>query len=156
MALHPAPPVAVQPYLPAPSLRVPNLPPTALSSRVTIVPPVFTPDKPPPTLCLLPQSKTRHVQGCRPQHQDPPLSNPTATTQFFNRVITFGHVPVCLPPTVGRPAPNRVMLPRSANYSNKKNKPTFLLTQPAVMRSNIGTSSVALTAPPGSRHLPTI
>ena len=47
MAPRPAPPVAVQPDFPAPSPKVPNLPPTAISPRVTILPSVFTPDKPP-------------------------------------------------------------------------------------------------------------
>ena len=154
----PAPPVAFQTDCPTPSTRLTKLPPNALPPRLTILPSADTPDKPPPlpTLCLPSHSETHHVQGVRPQHQDLPSSNLTVTTQFCNRAITYGHVHFRLPPTVGKPAPNRVMLPRSATCSNKKNKSTSSLTQPAVRRSNIGTSSVALTAPPGSRPLPNI
>ena len=157
MTPRPSLPVVVQPDLPAPSPRVPKLPPTALSPRVTIVPSVVTPyNPPPPTLCLPPKSKPHHLRGCRTQHRDLPSSNLTNTTQFFNRDIAFGHVPVRLPTNVGKPAPNRVMLPCSSNCSNKKNKPTSPLTQPAVRRSNIGTSSVSLTAPPRSRPSSTV
>ena len=156
MALRPAPLVAVQPDLPAPSPRVPNLPPTALSPRVTIVPPVFNPNKPPNHPAS--PAPVRAVPSTRVTSPAPVpvIIEPDRQEQFFNRVITFGHVPVCLSPTVVRLAPNYIMLSRSANSSNRKSKPTLSLTRPAVRRSNIGTSSVAMTAPPGSRHSPTI
>ena len=48
MSPRPTPPVSVNHDLPALSLRVPNLPPTTLSLRVTVFSPVFTPNKPPP------------------------------------------------------------------------------------------------------------
>ena len=94
--------------------------------------------------------------GRRPQHQDLPSFNPTMTTQFCNRAITCGLVPVRLPTTVGKPELKGVMSPHLSTFSNNKNKPTSSSTQPAVRRSNIGTSSVAPTATPGSRPSPTI
>ena len=110
---------------------------------------------PPPT-CVYRSSPSRAMYRGRPKHQDLPSSNPTMTTQFLNLAITCGLVLFRLPTTIGKPAPKRVMLPRLATFSNKKNKPTFSSNHPAVRRLNIGTSSVALTATLGSRPSPTI
>ena len=91
------------------------------------------------------------IQWGQPQHQHLPSLNLTMTTKCCNHSITCGFVPVRLPTTVDKVAPNRITLPPSANFFSKKNKPTASSTQPAVRRSNIGTSYVAPTATHVSR-----